>query len=62
MARTPVRPPAGWDDKDNSSSDSSANKSDGDAVKEKEESPVKNKQTDSVEPDLTKPKGDTPAS
>ena len=66
MARVDVRPPAGWDDKDNSNS--SSNSDNGDKAKEAEASDAKaEKATDTekpseVTPDTTKPSGDTPAS
>ncbi|GAW95992.1 MULTISPECIES: ATP-dependent zinc metalloprotease FtsH [Colwellia] len=66
MARTTVRPPAGWDDKD--SSDSKSNKSNGDSTTEQEASsdePEQVKDDEKASPvkaDTSKPSDDTAAS
>lgn len=66
MARTPVRAPAGWDDKD--SSNSTKNNGNGDTTAKvdaasKDAEPTKDtEQVSSVEPDTSKPSGDTPSS
>ena len=60
MARTTVRPPAGWDDKDSSSTNS--DNSDGKAADESKAASTETEKADKVEPDTSKPSGDTPAS
>ena len=60
MARTTVRPPAGWDDKDGSSSNSDS--SNGKAAGESAEKTKNTEQSSQVAPDTSKPNGDTPAS
>jgi cell division protease FtsH len=60
MARTTVRPPADWDDKDSSSSDS--DKSNGKAAEETDTTSKDTAQASQDEPDTSKPNGDTPAS
>jgi len=66
MARTPVRPPAGWDDKGDSSSNSDNTKgkatTDVETKSKDVEQAKDTEQTSPVEPDTTKPSGDTPAS
>ena len=64
MARTTVRPPAGWDDKgDSNSNDKSGN--DAQVVKAKSDDTEKAKDAEkssAINPDTTEPSGDTPAS
>ncbi len=64
MARTTVRPPAGWDDKgDSNSNDKSGN--DAQVVKAKSDDTEKAKDAEkssAISPDTTEPSGDTPAS
>jgi cell division protease FtsH len=66
MARTTVRPPAGWEDKD--SSNSSSDNNNGDTAKnvvadsKETESSKGTKKADRVNPDTSKPSGDTPMS
>ena len=65
MARTAVRAPAGWDENGNPTSGSTTDTDNDDSVNTKEESSAKDKSTESsetIEPDLTKPKDDTSAS
>jgi len=66
MARTTVRPPAGWDDKGDSSSNSdnnNGNKASDVEATNKEVEPTKDTEQDSpVEPDTSKPSGDTSSS
>ena len=66
MARTTVRPPAGWEDKGGSSSNSDDSKGDKaadvEATKKDAETASEADAADQVKPDTTKPSGDTPAS
>jgi cell division protease FtsH len=66
MARTTVRPPAGWEDKNGSSSNSDDSKGDKaadvEATKKDAETPSDADEANQVKPDTTKPSGDTPAS
>ena len=66
MARTTVRPPADWDDKDNSKSNKKNGNGDSEAEVEatsKDAEPAKDtEKTSPVEPDTSKPSEDTPSS
>jgi cell division protease FtsH len=66
MARTTVRPPAGWEDKDGSSSNSdnsNGNKAAETETVKSDAEPANDTEVQSdVKPDTTKPSGDTPAS
>ena len=66
MARTTVRPPAGWEDKNGSSSNSDDSKGDKaadvEATKKDAETSSDADEANQVKPDTTKPSGDTPAS
>jgi len=65
MARTSVRAPAGWENKDssNSNSDSSNGKSEEVKATEKDANTAKDtEETSEIKPDTSKPSGDTPAS
>ena len=66
MARTTVRPPAGWEDKNGSSSNSDDSKGDKaadvEATKKDAETASDAEEANQVKPDTTKPSGDTPAS
>ena len=66
MARTTVRPPAGWEDKNGSSSNSDDSKGDKaadvEATKKEAETSSDADEANQVKPDTTKPSGDTPAS
>ena len=64
MARTTVRPPADWDDKDRSSSNKKNGNGDTTAEQEvsSDEPAKETEQASPVKPDTSKPSGDTPAS
>ncbi|WP_150113753.1 ATP-dependent zinc metalloprotease FtsH [Colwellia psychrerythraea] len=66
MARKTVRPPAGWEDKGGSSSNSDDSKGDKETVVEATtkdaETASETEEVNQIKPDTTKPSGDTPAS